>query len=358
MTNDKTPIPRSRQTMKSSQRLALSAAIAGASTLPQLALAGGFSLYEISTPDVGLASAGYAARAQDASTVYKNPAGMSLLDGPQVQAGAQLTYGNVTFSKNDNTGPLLGSDNGGNAVGALPGASLFLTHQLSDRFAVGFGTFSSFGLASKYNSDWVGRYYIQQGALLGVSLMPAASFKATDWLSVGAGLNAMYGYLDNKVAVRTAGAGDGQMKIQDSTWGFGGDAGILVEPVKGTRIGVTYVSPVKLDFKATPSFSNLGILGNQPIFSSPPQLNLGMTVPQSVMLSAYHELNAKWAVMANVGWQNWSQFGKVDVGVDSANPQSLTANLNYQDTWHGAIGAQYHASDKWQFSGGFAYDSS
>ncbi|HLH52891.1 MAG TPA: outer membrane protein transport protein [Verrucomicrobiae bacterium] len=344
--------------MKSSQRLALSAAIAGASTLPQLALAGGFSLYEISTPDVGLASAGYAARAQDASTVYKNPAGMSLLDGPQVQAGAQLTYGNVTFSKNDNTGPLLGSDNGGNAVGALPGASLFLTHQLSDRFAVGFGTFSSFGLASKYNSDWVGRYYIQQGALLGVSLMPAASFKATDWLSVGAGLNAMYGYLDNKVAVRTAGAGDGQMKIQDSTWGFGGDAGILVEPVKGTRIGVTYVSPVKLDFKATPSFSNLGILGNQPIFSSPPQLNLGMTVPQSVMLSAYHELNAKWAVMANVGWQNWSQFGKVDVGVDSANPQSLTANLNYQDTWHGAIGAQYHASDKWQFSGGFAYDSS
>lgn len=345
--------------MKPSPRLKLNAlAITSTTILPQLALGGGLSLYEIATPDVGLAAAGYAARAQDASTLYKNPAGMSLLEGTQLQAGAQLTYGNVEFSKAANTSAFLGSDNGGNALGALPGASLFVTDQLSDRFTVGFGTFSSFGLAAKYNSDWVGRYYLQQSALLGLSLMPAASFRATDWLSVGAGLNAMYGYLDNKVAVRTLGAGDGQMKLQDSTWGFGADAGILVEPVTGTRIGVTYLSPVKLDFKATPSFSNLGVFGNRPIFTSPPQLNLGLTVPQSVMISGYHELNTKWALMANVGWQNWNQFGKVNVGVDSANPQSLTANANYQDTWHGALGAQYTASEKWLFSAGVAYDSS
>jgi long-chain fatty acid transport protein len=223
---------------------------------------------------------------------------------------------------------------------------------------VGLGTFSSFGLATKYDSDWVGRYYIQEGALLGISLMPGVSFKATDWLSVGASLNAMYGYLDDKVAVRTLGSGDGQMKIQDSTWGFGADAGILVEPVKGTRIGVTYLSPIKLDFKDTPTFSNLGALANRPIFTSPPQLDLGLTVPQSVMLSGYHELTPKWALMANVGWQNWSQFGKVNVGVDSANPQSFTANANYQDTWHGALGVQYHASEKLQLSTGVAYDSS
>jgi long-chain fatty acid transport protein len=83
-----------------------------------------------------------------------------------------------------------------------------------------------------------------------------------------------------------------------------------------------------------------------------------MTVPQSVMLSFYQELNPKWALMADVGWQNWSQYGKVDVGVDSATPTSLTANLNYQDTWHGAIGAQYRASEKWLLSAGVAYDSS
>jgi long-chain fatty acid transport protein len=334
--------------------------LACGAVLATSAYGGGLSLYEIATPDVGLAAAGYAARAQDASTVYRNPAGMSLLEGSQAQFGAQLTYGNVAFTKDDSS-PFLRNDNGGgNAFGALPAASLFLTIPLSDRFAVGFGSYSSFGLVTKYNSDWVGRYYIQEGALLGMSLMPAVSFKATDWLSIGAGLNAMYGYFDTKVAIRTRldGTDDGQMKLQDSTWGFGANAGIMAEPAQGTRLGLTYQSPTSLDFKATPSF-------NRSVLTSPPQLNFGMTVPQSVMLSAYQELNDKWALLANVGWQNWNQFGQVEVQVNyvpvgdgGTDYRATTANLNYQDTWHGALGVQFRASEKWLFSTGVAYDSS
>ena len=333
----------------------IGSAVACGAALSTTVHGGGIELYEFGTPDVGLASAGYAARAQDASTLFKNPAGMSLLPGSQFQGGMQLTYGSVAFSPDASTTTSGGS--GGNAVGALPAGGMFFSQQLSDRFAVGLGTFSYFGLAEKYDDNWVGRYYIQKGVLLGMSVMPAVSFKATDWLSIGAGLNAMYGYMDTEVALRTLAAGDGQLKVKDETWGFGADAGILVEPVKGTRIGVSYLSPVKLDFKDTPTFSNLGRLGGA-LLNNPSQLNLGMTVPQSVMLSGYHELNAKWALMADVGWQNWNQFGKVDVGVDSANPVSLTKSLNYQDTWHGALGAQYHASEQWLLSAGFAYDTS
>jgi len=65
-------------------------ALAGVALAPQFAQAGGIELYEIATPDVGLASAGYAARAQDASTLFKNPAGMSLLQGSQLQAGLRV----------------------------------------------------------------------------------------------------------------------------------------------------------------------------------------------------------------------------------------------------------------------------
>ncbi len=335
----------------------IASALACGATLGPSAHAGGVFLYEIATPDVGLASAGYAARAQDPSTVFKNPAGMSLLEGSQFQGGLQLTYGNVEFSKDANTSPFLGDNNGGNAIGALPAGGLFFSQQLSERFAVGFGAFSYFGLVENYEDNWVGRYYVQKGALLGLSLMPALSFKATDWLSIGAGLNAMYGYMDAEVAIRTFSPLDGQLKVKDQTWGFGANAGVLIEPRKGTRFGVTYLSPVSLDFQDRPTFSNLGTLGGA-IFANPPQLNLGVTVPQSVMFSVYHELSPQWAILANAGWQNWHQFGKVDVGVDSANPQSLTKNLNYQDTWHGAIGAQYRVSEKWLLSAGVAYDTS
>jgi long-chain fatty acid transport protein len=324
------------------------------------AQAGGLGLYEIGTPDVGLASAGYASRVRDASTVFRNPAGMSFLDGAQAQAGLQLTYGSVEFSPNFNTSQRLGNDNGGNAIGALPAGGLFVAVPVTDKIAVGFGALSYFGLLEKYNDNWVGRYYVQEGATLGMSLLPSVSYRPTEWLSIGAGLNAMYGYFKTEVAVNNLDpvVGDGQMTLKDETWGFGANVGVLVEPVKGTRIGVTYLSPVDLNFKDTPSFSNLGP-GLSAILQGTSQLNLGMTVPQSVMVSLYHELNQQWALMADFGWQNWHQFGKIDVSIETGNANPVTTvNANYQDTWHGALGAQFKLNEKWMFTGGAAYDSS
>jgi long-chain fatty acid transport protein len=142
---------------------------------------------------------------------------------------------------------------------------------------------------------------------------------------------------------------DGRMTLDDRTWGFGANVGVLIQASEKTRFGITYLSAVDLDFKDTPSFANFAP-------ANPRELDLGMTVPQSVMLSVYHALNEKWALMADCGWQDWSQFGYVQAGVEGGN--TTTLNLQYQDTWHGAFGAQYRASDRWLFSGGVAFDSS
>ena len=330
-------------------------ALAGVLSVPQTARAGGIGLYEIATPDVGLASAGYAARADDASTLFKNPAGMSQLQGTQVQGGLQALYGSVSFTPNGNTSPTLGTDDGGNAVGWLPGASLFVVAPIGEKFRVGLGTFSYFGLAEDYDDNWVGRYYVQDSALLGMTIMPSASYEVTDWFSIGAGLNAMYGYLDTDIAVNNGIGADGQMSLKDRTWGFGANIGALFKAGEKTRIGVTYLSALELDFADTPSFTGLGpVLGG--ILANPSGLNLGMTVPQSVMLSVHHQLNEQWALMADLGWQDWSQFGYVEAGVEAGG--TTTLNLQYQDTWHGAIGAQYRPTEKWRLSGGVAFDSS
>jgi long-chain fatty acid transport protein len=337
----------------------LNSAVACGAILPLSAAAGGIGLYEIATPDVGLASAGFASRVQDASVVFRNPGGMGFLDGAQLQAGAQLTYGSAEFSPNANTSSRLGTGDGGNAIGALPAGGLFLAVPVLDKVTVGFATTSYFGLAQKYDDNWVGRYYVQEGALVGASLLPTVSVRPVEWLSIGAGLNAMYGYFKSTVAVNNLNPliGDGQMTLKNETWGFGANVGVLIEPVKGTRVGVTYLSPVSLDFKATPSFSNLGP-GLSALLQNPAQLDLGLTVPQSVMVSAFHDLNDQWALMADFGWQNWSQFGKVDVGIESGPNPVTTVNGNYQDTYHGALGAQFKATEKWMFTAGAAYDSS
>lgn len=317
-------------------------------TAAQSTYAGGIMLYELGTPDVGLASAGYAARADDASTLFKNPAGMSQLQGPQVQGGLQALYGSVSFTPDGNTSPALGAGDGGNAVGWLPGASLFFVAPIGEKLRVGLGTFSYFGLAEDYDDNWVGRYYVQESALLGMTLMPSASYQVTDWLSIGGGLNAMYGYLDTQMAVNNIIGPDGQMSLTDRTWGFGANIGLLFKAGEKTRIGVTYLSALDLDFSDNPTFSG------SPIVS--PELNLGTTVPQSVMLSVHHQLNEQWALMADAGWQDWSEFGYVQAGVEAGG--TTTLNLQYQDTWHGALGVQYRASEKWLLSGGVAFDSS
>jgi long-chain fatty acid transport protein len=68
------------------------------SALSSSTMAGGLGAYEVGTADVGLASAGYTARAQDPSTVLTNPAGMTRLSGTQVLLGAQALHGDMRFS--------------------------------------------------------------------------------------------------------------------------------------------------------------------------------------------------------------------------------------------------------------------
>ena len=336
--------------------LSIGVVTACCAAITQTARAGGIILYEVATPDVGLASAGYAARADDASTLFKNPAGMSRLEGAQFQGGLQALYGSVSFSPDGSTLVDGGGSDGGNAIGWLPGGSLFVVAPLGEKWRVGLGSLSYFGLMEDYDDNWVGRYYVQQSALLGMSVMPSVSFQATEWLSIGAGLNAMYGYFDTDVAVNNPIIdADGQMTLKDTTWGFGANVGVMIQASEKTRFGVTYLSAVDLDFSDTPSFSGLSP-GLSAILANPSKLNLGMTVPQSVMVSAYHALNDQWALLADFGWQDWSQFGNVQVGIESG--ATTTLNLKYQDTWHGALGAQYRASDKWLLSGGVAFDSS
>ena len=332
----------------------------GTIMVPVLSHAGGLFLYEVATPDLGYAAAGNAARAEEPSTLLFNPAGMTRLPGTQVQGGLQGLFGYMEFSAQTAT-PSGG--NGGNAVGFLPGGSAFVTHALGDDFRVGLGLYQNFGLAEKWFDTWFGRYYAQESALLGISITPAIAWRIIDGLSVGAALNIMYGYTNTKVAVNNIlpSLADGQLQVKSDTWGVGGNAGILYEFNKGARVGVTYTSPVSLGFNATPKFSGLGpgmtdILQSRGLYNT--KLDLGITVPQTVMASFYYELTDRWALLGDFGWQNWARFGKVDVNVSSDNPTSLTTNIGYKDTWHVALGTQYQISAPWRLTFGVAYDSS
>jgi long-chain fatty acid transport protein len=319
---------------------------------------GGVILYEVSTTEIAHASAGYAARAGDPSTVFTNPAGMILLDGTQIMAGVHALYGDVKFEPDQNTSPFLGSNGGGNAIGWLPGGNAYLSHRSSDNVSLGLGLLSNFGLGMDYEDDWVGRYYVRDIALIGLSVVPSVAFRLSDSFSVGVGVDFMYGILDQTMAVNNGILQpDGALEISSNDWGVGANLGLMMELSEGSRLGLTYHSPMDLNFSDTPETTDVRPLLDT-IIQGLGQLDMGMTVPQTVMVSVYHETSERAALMGNVGWQDWSQFGMVDVTVSTDPPTDLTVDRRYQDTWHVAFGGELQASENWRLSGGLAYDSS
>lgn len=323
-------------------------------------------MYEVGTEDVGLAAAGYAARASDATTVFTNPAGMTRLEGRQFQLGSQVLHSNLKFSPGSGTSSALGSKDGGHAAGFsgwFPGGGMFYSHSVSRDFKIGVAATGNFGLGLKYDDNWVGRYYVRESTLIGASILPSAAYRLSDKLSLGASVNVMYGYLNSVTAVNNIapGLGDGKLTIKDHKWGVGGNVGMLYEAAPGTRFGLTYSSRVKLDFSAPAKFANLGpglnaVLGAQGLLNA--KTDLGIIVPQQVMGSLVHAIDDKWTLLGNVGWQNWKKFGQVEVGIDSSNPVNVTTDVPFKNTWHGAVGAQYRMSGPWRLNFGVAYDSS
>lgn len=323
------------------------------------ALASGLKVYEIASPEVGLASAGYGARAQDASTVLTNPAGMTRLEGTHTLAGAQLLYGDVNFSPNRTPNTASGGD-GGNAVGWLPGASAFVSYSLAPDLKIGFGIASNFGAAEDYDNNWAGRYYVKDAILGGISLLPSVAYRVNERLSLGATLNSMYGISETKVAVNNVlpGFADGELELDDKVWGWGINLGVLYELDENTRFSLLYSSQVDLDFKPNAEFSGLApglnsALANRRLLNS--ELELGVKVPQGVMASFYHQVDPRLAILGSVGWEQWSKFGKIDVGVEG-NDLTQT-DLQFDDSWHAAVGAQYRPNPAWTYRFGMAYDS-
>lgn len=331
--------------------------------LPGSALAGGILFYEVGTSEIGLASAGAAARAGSASTLLTNPAGLTRLEGTQVQVGTNLIYGHLQFTPDSQTDPILGTNDGGNAVGILPSFGAFASFAPEKDVRLGVGLFTNFGAPESWDPAWVGRHYTTKTTLLGLSIMPGFAWRVIDGLSIGGAVNVMSGHLKQVVAIQNLEpqAGDGTLEVHSNTWGVGGNIGILYELSPATRLGFTYTSPVKLNFSATPTFSDLGPGISRVITSAgldTGRIDLGLTVPQTVMFGFSQALSDHLTLVGDVGWQNWAAFGAVEVGIGTSDPHSLTAQIGYTDTWHVGVGADVQLSDTWGLNFGVAYDSS
>lgn len=322
------------------KKIALFCSLLSISSLTQAA---GLYLYEIGTEDMGLAGAGQAARAQDASTLMTNPAGLTRLPDHMLTGGLQALYGDTPYTLDDNAA-VQGKDPG-DTIGWFPGASLFYSQRLNDSLTAGIGLYGNYGLGLDFG-DWAGDRLIKKSTLVGMTLSPALAWKINDRLSWGVGLGVNYGFLS-----LTRNVDGGDQKQTDHDWALNFRTGLLFDVTDATRVGLNYTSKTQYHFNidGTARFPQAG--GLEYTLPIAAQIN----TPDQLMLSLVHDIDSRWSVMGDLGWQNWSAYGANQL---SLNNQQLDRDNRLQDTWHTAFGVQFRPDDQWRLNTGIAYDSS
>ncbi|HEY5758165.1 MAG TPA: outer membrane protein transport protein [Steroidobacter sp.] len=359
------------------------------------AFASGFALLEQSSSRLGTAFAGTAAAADDASTIFYNPAGLSKLTETQFLVVASGVLIKSEFN-NENSQAALGQSLGGEGGdagdwNAVPAAYFALP--INDQFAFGFGINAPFGLKLEYENGWMGRFQSLNNEIQTYNFNPSLSWRVSKQLSfgIGADYQRIQAELTNAVnytavvaqglqtlvaagqvpAVAVPGLiaanaglqGHTAVRGDDSAWGF--NAGVLFEFSDDTRVGLAYRSTVDytleggVRFQAPTSTNAIG-QGIIAAVSAPGATlatgpaTVDLKLPDIATASFYHRMG-KVELMADIAWTGWSSIQELRIVRDTGTVLSVTPE-HWEDTWRYAIGATYQLNDQWKLRGGLAFD--
>ena len=335
------------------------------------ASASGFQLLEQNASGIGNAYAGSAAVAENASTIYFNPAGMTQLQDREISGGISVIRPSFNFTNNGSSVDTLGATgNGGDAGDWALVPNGYASWALTKDVYVGIGFGAPFGLKTEYDDRWIGAAQSVMFDLKTYNINPSVAYRVNDKVSLGFGLNwqkveAEYGRL-----ARTSPGFSGvksTMTLEDSAWGW--NLGALFTLSPSTKVGVSYRSKVKYRTEGQVSLASDGSIGGGLALpglitaGAASNLKADLTMPDTFILSVAQKLSDKWEMLGDVSWTGWSSIPKVDImrtsGDLSLNPataKAQTLETDFRNAWRIALGANYKLNDAWKLKYGIAYD--
>ena len=330
------------------------------------ASAAGFQLLEQNASGIGNAYAGSAAVAENASTIFFNPAGMTQLKDREISAGLSIVRPTFKFKDDGSSvGAFAGAGNGGDAGSwaFLPNA--YMSWALTKDVYAGIGFGAPFGQMTEYGSPWVGGAHALKFDIKTYNINPSIAWRVNEKVSLGAGINFQrmeveYGRLVSSSAiplpqVAALNRTSATLNASDNSWGWNIGALFTVSP--STKVGVSYRSKIKHELEG-------GLTVAGPAAGADPRLTSGsakasVDLPDTFILSVVQQLNDKWEMLGDISWTGWSSIPKVDIvrtagSLKGDTVQSL--DTAFRDTWRYALGANYRYTDTVKLKFGIAYD--
>ena len=327
------------------------------------AMAAGFHLREQSAAAQGNAFSGATAGAEDNSYTYYNVAGLTRQKGTQVTLGGtyiapKATAKNVRGENGERDADVE------NVVHAAVSPNFTVSHQINDKWFIGIAGNSPFGMITKYDHGWVGGDHGITSDVKTATVTPMTAYKATDKLSLGAGLQIQYLWAhltSSHSASRT-----GIVSEDGHSWAAGYQLGALYEFTERTRFGVGYRSEIKhkIKGKMKSSGSELPYPYGAGIDSMLNQdIKVDLDTPAMLSFGLYHDITDRWAVMAEYQRVFWSSFKDLTFKSRNGNNRLgynyvASVNENWRDTNFYAIGTSFMLDEQWKLRLGLAYDQS
>ncbi|MDD3433114.1 MAG: outer membrane protein transport protein [Tepidiphilus sp.] len=343
------------------------------------ALASGFQLSEQSASGIGNAYAGSAALAEDAGTIFYNPAGMTRLGAREVSLGLSLVKPSFKF-KNDGSMSLPGvpmtGSNGGDAGDWAAVPNGYYSHKINDRLWVGIGVGVPFGLMTEYRDDWIGRFHSTKFDIKTININPSIAFKVNEMMSLGLGVSVQrfeatydrYAAVAAPPPLNSLRVSDEAMQrtklrleADDVSWGW--NAGLLLTPTETTKIGFSYRSKVKqkLDGDLKAHGPAAAVLDDPRLGLAGVDAKVSVDLPDTFIASVAQGVGERWELLADVSWTGWSSLNVLPIYRSSGAQAGTVADAlatRFQDTWRVALGARYRYDERWLLKFGVAYDES
>jgi len=319
--------------------------------------AGGYQLRQHGAGAQASAIAGATAGAHGLENLFFNPAVAGLSDRPEAALSAtliapesEITDAQGTRAGNDVGGPSrLGDAMPNPVIPAFYAAAPLGAEIAGGRLSLGFSASAPFGLETDYGRTWEGRYHAVGTEVVTFNLNPMLAFRASDTLTLGAGVQAQYfrGVLSNAVFLPLS--VDGFVEVEADDWAVGFNLGALWTPIEGTNLGVAYRSAVDHTLQGDADFSRL-----VPFPDTNARANI--TTPRSISVGVSQDVGARWTLMGEAQWTDWSTFDTLVVEFDNPGQRPDITRQDWDDGWFAALGARYRASDALTVSAGAAYD--
>ncbi len=336
----------------------------------QAALASGFQLWEENAAGTGDYHSGYAADANDASTLFYNPAGLTEITHPQVVGSIvginvdEEFHGTVkrvtSPTPGINTTVETGTAEGG---GLTPVPSFYYAQPIiPHKFTVGIGVAVPFGLATDYSKASIARYAATESSISAIDFMPGFGIAINDKLSVGAALDVDYvqGEFDLVAGAGSNGSKDSVNTNTADDTALGWHAGILYKFTPMTRAGLAYHSKIHVNLSGDSKFEGPLVLADDNVYKTN-DLSSSFDLPAYTSASLYHDFNPRFGVTGTVDYTQWSSFDELTLnnvaGIAAPDPKSKKPKLspqaidvnvveNFRNTWNFAVGAHYKVNNQ------------